>query len=151
MQRQENYLMFSDCWILMIGKILIVSSRRYIHHQSYEDILDMEIDITVDTFDYKLHDVIHSRSSELHSHIDIPSNMFYSKLTAEILRTCRATAQHDFLSMVEPFMDRKSKQGARGDGVKKALPPTKETFHTLFESLDTKGETFLQDTVNCHL
>ena len=53
---------------------------------------------------------------------NIPSAMFYSTITEEILRICRTTSsKNDFLSSVRELMSRTKKQGAEINNISKAL------------------------------
>ena len=55
-------------------------------------------------------------------HSNFPSKMFYSSITAEILRICRATSTYvDFLKTTKDFIIRMRKQGAQVDSLKNVL------------------------------
>ena len=46
---------------------------------------------------------------------NMPSKMFYSTISAEILRICRASVKyHNFVTAADPFPKRMTRQGVRG-------------------------------------
>ena len=84
--------------------------------------LDLDISIQENKFEYKLFDKRNAfpfyiirfpyRSS------NIPNKMFFSTISAEILRICRASSQYvSFINACDPFMKRMRLQGAFKIGV----------------------------------
>ena len=68
---------------------------------------------------------------------NMPSKMFYSCLSAEILRICRASVHYNyFISAVNPFLKRMTRQGAKRDGVRKSLT---KLFHRHTNSFKKYG------------
>ena len=57
-----------------------------------------------------------------HYQSKMPSKMFYSTISAEVLRICRATSKFsDFKDSVEKLLVRMIKQGAKDVGIKKSF------------------------------
>ena len=88
--------------------------------------LDLLIEILGNQFLYRLYD----KRDAFPFHIvrfpflcsNLPSKMFYSTISAEILRICRASLSHnDFLLAASPFLQRMKSQGAKKESVKGSL------------------------------
>jgi hypothetical protein len=49
----------------------------------------------------------------------MPNKMFYSTISAEVLRICRASSNFDFFNRAcKPFLNRMIQQGAKKDGTR---------------------------------
>ena len=93
--------------------------------------LDLDISIVNGRFKYKLFDKRNAPEYKNKiKHIvrfpfrssNMPSKMFHSTISAEILRICRATAaEDDFYRSATPFLSRMHKQGALEDETGKCM------------------------------
>ena len=111
--------------------------KRENANNNHATFLDMDIKISNNTFDYKLYDKRNSFDFYIvcfpYLCSNMPSKMFYSCLSAEILRICRSSVHYNsFISAVNPFLKRMTRQGAKRDGVRKSLT---KLFHRLFEEV----------------
>ena len=93
---------------------------------NYATFLDLNITINDNHFDYKLFDKRDAfpfkiiRFPFLSS--NIPNKMFYSSISAEILRICRASSQYQpFIDACDPFLKRMLEQGANRVNVNRSL------------------------------
>ena len=68
----------------------------------------------------------------------MPSKMFYSTISAEILRICRATKSlENFKTDTSLFLKRMKNQGALEDGVKGSLKKLLERHKTTFRKYNS--------------
>ena len=79
--------------------------------------LDLEITIQDNKFEYKLFDKRNAFPFDIvrfpYSSSNMPSKMFFSTISAEILRICRASSQYNtFILACNPFIKRMKRQGA---------------------------------------
>ena len=88
--------------------------------------LDLQIDVDENIFDFKLFDKRDAFSFSVvrmpYLQSNMPSKMFYSTISAEILRICRATYKYtNFLLSCEKLIIRMIKQGAKPLGIKNVV------------------------------
>ena len=122
-------------------------------NNNHATFLDLDIMISNDRFDYKLYDKRNSfdfyivRFPYLCS--NMPSKMFYSCITAEILRICRASIQYNyFISAVDPFLKRMTRQGAKRGGVKRSLTKLLYRHTNSFKKYGKQNKVFLDILIN---
>ena len=80
--------------------------------------LDLDLEINDGIFNSKLYDKHEAFPFSVvrmpHRQSNMPSKMFYSTISAEVLRICRATSNFsDFLDSVKKLLKRMIKQGAK--------------------------------------
>ena len=88
--------------------------------------LDLQIDVDENIFDFKLFDKRDAFSFSVvrmpYLQSNMPSKMFYSTISAEILRICRATYKYtNFLLSCKKLIIRMIKQGAKPLGIKNVV------------------------------
>ena len=103
---------------------LVLNKENVNDHQT--TFLDLFIQIIDNMFIYKLFDKRDAFSFHIvrfpYKCSDLPSKMFYSTISAEILRICRASLfAEDFFASADPFLKRMKDQGALREGVKGSL------------------------------
>ena len=105
--------------------------------------LDLAINIIGDEFDYKLFDKRDAFPFFIvrfpYYSSNMPAKMFFSTISAEILRICRASAQYDsFINACNPFMKRMANQGAVKHKVRMSLS---KLFSRHFQEFNKYGYT----------
>jgi hypothetical protein len=88
--------------------------------------LDMEISISNNKFEYKLYDKRNAFPFKIvrfpYRSSNMPIKMFYSTISAEVLRICRASSNFDFFRRAcKPFLIRMKRQGAKKDGTRNSI------------------------------
>ena len=80
---------------------------------------------------------------------NIPSKMFYSTVSAEILRICRACSLYsDFLSSSKKLLVRMKKQGAKKAGTGKTLMKMLTRHSSNFTKFSKAAETIVSDILD---
>ena len=115
--------------------------------------LDLDISIKEGKFETKLFDKRDGFKFSIvrlpFKHSNIPSKMFYSSITAEILRICRATSTYfDFLKTTQNFLKRMKNQGAQEDSLKKVLYKLIFRHSEDFIKFDLRQEDIANDIVS---
>ena len=78
----------------------------------------------------------------------MPFKMFYSTISAEVLRICRATSKFsDFKDSVENLLVRMIKQGAKDVGIKKVLLKMMGRHWTDFEKFFKSAEDIVSELI----
>ena len=112
--------------------------------------LDLDINIVDGKFIHKLFD----KRNDFHFPIvrfpyresNLPSKMFYSTISAEVLRVCRATTMYsDFLSALSPFLQRMKRQGAKQIGVERSLRKMISRHQDQFRKFEVPVDKLFQD------
>ena len=80
----------------------------------------------------------------------MPYKIFYSTISAEILRICRPTSNYSFfLDSVKKLISRMSKQGAHALGIKKVVTKIRCRHWQPFEKFDIHLEQIASDISSC--
>ena len=80
---------------------------------------------------------------------NIPSKMFYSTISAEILRICRACSLYsDFLSASKKLLARMQKQGAKEKGIGRILMKMLSRHNNNFAKFSKSAETIVYDILS---
>ena len=91
--------------------------------------LDLDISISQNKFEYQLYDKRSSYSFKIvrfpFHDSNLPVKMFYSTISAEILRICRASCKcHSFFASCSPFIERMLDQGAKKNKMSNSVGKT---------------------------
>ena len=122
--------------------------------------LDLQIDVDDKQFDFKLFDKRDAFPFSVvrmpHLQSNMPSKMFYSTISAEILRICRATFKYsNFLLSCEKLLIRMIKQGAKPLGIKNVVCKMIRRHSSDFEKFLKSAESITLDlfnsTISCEI
>ena len=100
--------------------------KRENANTDYASFLDLEIHVIDNKLETKLYDKRNTFKFSVvrlpYKCSNIPSKMFFSTISAEVLRICRATSTYiDFLHTSNALLTRIKRQGANIDGIQKVL------------------------------
>ena len=115
--------------------------------------LALEINIVSDEFNYKLFDKRDAFSFFIvrfpYYSSNMPAKMFFSTISAEILRICRASAHYgSFIKACDPFMKRMTNQGAVKNKVRISLNKLLSRHFTEFNKFGFNKEQLINEIVN---
>lgn len=115
--------------------------------------LDLEIHVVNNEYLYKLYDKRNAFPFSIvrfpYRCSNMPSKMFYSTISAEILRICRASVQYDnFVTAADPFLKRMTRQGARLEGVRQSLKKLVGRHFNAFHKYGLQSEQLTNNLVN---